>query len=57
VKGNSTRSRTRVPEKTTYSRVLHSSGVDKILKWTQEDLDAYLASADIIIAQDDEVTG
>jgi hypothetical protein len=41
----------------TDSHVLHSAHVDKILKWTQEHLDAYLALADIIIVQHDEAAG
>ena len=38
----------------TDSLVLHHSRVEEILKWTQEHLDAYLQSADIIIEQRDE---
>jgi hypothetical protein len=41
----------------TDSHALHSSRVDEILKWTQEHLDAYLESADIIIEQRDESAG
>jgi hypothetical protein len=41
----------------TDSHVLHSARVDEILKWTQEHLDAYLESADIIIDQRDESAG
>ena len=41
----------------TDSHVLHTARVDEILKWTQEHLDAYLASADIIIVQRDEAAG
>jgi hypothetical protein len=41
----------------TDSHVLHSTCVDEILKWTQEHLDAYLASADIIIVQCNEAVG
>jgi hypothetical protein len=29
--------------------VLHHAGIDEILKWTNEHLDTYLASADVII--------
>jgi hypothetical protein len=32
----------------------HKRVVDEILKWTKEHLDAYLASADVIIEQCDE---
>jgi hypothetical protein len=38
----------------TDSVVLHHARIDEILKWTQEHLDAYLASADVIIDQRDE---
>jgi hypothetical protein len=38
----------------TYSVVLHHARIDVILKWTKEHLDAYLASADVIIDQRDE---
>jgi hypothetical protein len=38
----------------TDSAVLHHSRIEEILKWTQEHLDAYLASADAIIDQRDE---
>ena len=41
----------------TDSHVLHSLSVDEIMKWTQEHLDAYLASADVIIVQRDEAAG
>lgn len=41
----------------TDSIVLHHSRVEEILTWTQEHLDAYLLSADIIIAQRDEAAG
>jgi hypothetical protein len=34
--------------------VLHHTRIDEILKWTKEHLDAYLASADVIIDQHDE---
>jgi hypothetical protein len=34
--------------------VLHHSHIDEILNWTKEHLDAYLASADVIIEQRDE---
>ena len=34
--------------------VLHHARIDEILKWTKEHLDAYLASADVIIDQCDE---
>ena len=37
------------------SHVLHHTHVEVILKWTQEHLDAYLQSADIIIVQRDEM--
>jgi hypothetical protein len=36
------------------SVVLHHARIDEILKWTNEHLDAYLASADVIINQRDE---
>jgi hypothetical protein len=36
------------------SVVLHHARIDEILKWTKEHLDAYLASADVIIDQRDE---
>jgi hypothetical protein len=36
------------------SVVLHHARIDDILKWTKEHLDAYLASADVIIDQRDE---
>lgn len=38
----------------TDSVVLHHSPIDEIIKWSQEHLDAYLQSADIIIEQRDE---
>jgi hypothetical protein len=38
----------------TDSVVLHHARIDEILKWTKEHLDAYLASADVIIDQCDE---
>jgi hypothetical protein len=38
----------------TDSVVLHHARIDEILKWTKEHLDAYLASADVIIDQRDE---
>jgi hypothetical protein len=41
----------------TDSIVLHHARIDEILKWTtkgRHDLDAYLASADVIIDQRDE---
>jgi hypothetical protein len=38
----------------TDSVVLHHARIDEILKWTKEHLDAYLASADVIIDQHDE---
>jgi hypothetical protein len=38
----------------TDSVVLHHARIDEILKWTKEHLDAYLASADMIIDQRDE---
>jgi hypothetical protein len=41
----------------TDSLVLHTSRVDEILKWTQEHLDAYFESADILIEQRDESVG
>jgi hypothetical protein len=41
----------------TDSIVLHNSPIDKIIKWSQEHLDAYLALADIIIVQRDEAAG
>jgi hypothetical protein len=31
--------------------LLHHAHIDEILKWTKEHLDAYLASADVIIDQ------
>jgi hypothetical protein len=34
--------------------VLHHARIEEILKWTKEHLDAYLASADVIIDQRDE---
>jgi hypothetical protein len=34
--------------------VLHHSRIEEILNWTKEHLDAYLASADVIIEQRDE---
>jgi hypothetical protein len=34
--------------------VLHHDCIDEILKWMKEHLDAYLASADVIIDQRDE---
>jgi hypothetical protein len=39
------------------SVVLHHARIDEILKWMKEHLDAYLASADVIINQRDEETG
>jgi hypothetical protein len=36
------------------SAVLHHAHIKEILKWTKEQLDAYLASADMIINQRDE---
>jgi hypothetical protein len=36
------------------SVVLHHARIDEIRKWTKEHLDAYLASADVIIDQRDE---
>jgi hypothetical protein len=41
----------------TDSHVMHSLSVDKIMKWMQEHLDAYLASADVIIVQRNEAAG
>ena len=41
----------------TDSNVLHHSTIDEIIKWSQEHLDAYLASADIIIVQRNEAAG
>jgi hypothetical protein len=41
----------------TDSIVLHHSPINKIIKWSQEHLDAYLASADIITVQRDEAAG
>jgi hypothetical protein len=41
----------------TDSIVLHHSPIDEIIKWSQEHLDAYLASADIIIEQRNEAAG
>jgi hypothetical protein len=38
----------------TDSSVLHHAHIEEILKWTKEHLDAYLASADVIIDQRDE---
>jgi hypothetical protein len=38
----------------TDSIVLHHARIEEILKWTKEHLDAYLASADVIIDQCDE---
>jgi hypothetical protein len=38
----------------TDSVVLHHAGIDEILKWNKEHLDACLASADVIIDQRDE---
>jgi hypothetical protein len=38
----------------TDSVVLHHARIEEILKWTKEHLDAYLASADVIIDQLDE---
>ena len=38
----------------TDSVVLHHARIDEILKWTKEHLDAYLASADVIVDQRDE---
>jgi hypothetical protein len=35
--------------------VLHHARIDEILKWTKEHLDAYLASAGVIIDQRDEL--
>jgi hypothetical protein len=34
--------------------VLHHAQIEEILKWTKEHLDAYLASADVVIDQRDE---
>jgi hypothetical protein len=39
----------------TDSIVLHHARIEEILKWTKEDLDAYLATADAIIDQRDEL--
>ena len=39
----------------TDSVVLHHARIEEILKWTKEHLDAYLASADVIIDQRDEL--
>jgi hypothetical protein len=36
------------------SIVLHHARIEEILKWMKEHLDAYLASADVIIDQRDE---
>jgi hypothetical protein len=36
------------------SIVLHHARIEEILKWTKEHLDAYLASADVIIDQREE---
>jgi hypothetical protein len=36
------------------SIVLHHARIQEIIKWTKEHLDAYLASADVIIDQCDE---
>jgi hypothetical protein len=41
----------------TDSVVLHHARIEEILKWTKEHLDAYLASADVIIDQRDEPAG
>jgi hypothetical protein len=38
----------------TDSVVLHHARIEEILKWTKEHLDAYLASAGVIIEQRDE---
>jgi hypothetical protein len=38
----------------TDSVVLHHARIEEILKWTKEHLDAYLASADVIIDQRDK---
>jgi Mrp family chromosome partitioning ATPase len=38
----------------TDSVVLHHARIDDILKWTKEHLDAYLATAEVIIDQRDE---
>jgi hypothetical protein len=38
----------------TDSVVLHHARIEEILKWTKEHLDAYLASANVIIDQCDE---
>jgi hypothetical protein len=38
----------------TDSIVLHHTRVDEILKWMKDHLDAYLASADVIIEQRNE---
>jgi hypothetical protein len=38
----------------TDSVVLHHSRIEEILNWTKEHLDAYLASANVIIEQRDE---
>jgi hypothetical protein len=37
------------------SVVLHHARIEEILKWTKEHLDTYLASADVIIDQRDEL--
>jgi hypothetical protein len=39
------------------SVVLHHARIDEILKWTKEHLDAYLASADLIIDQRNDAPG
>jgi hypothetical protein len=39
------------------SVVLQHSHINEILKWTKEHLDAYLASADVIIDQRDDEPG
>jgi hypothetical protein len=38
----------------TDSIVLHHARIEEVLKWTKEHLDAYLASADVIIDQRDK---
>jgi hypothetical protein len=38
----------------TDSVVLHHARIDEILMWTKDHLDAFLASADVIIDQRDE---
>jgi CRISPR/Cas system-associated protein Cas7 (RAMP superfamily) len=39
------------------SIVLHQQSIETILQWNQEHLDAYLQSAEIILAQRDEAAG